>query len=128
MVGLVKELCKVGNIYPLIVAVLPDVPTEHRKILSDQGCILWEFDKYSKMIYLDVDIQLYDNIDHLFDLPDIHFYAVTEASTVGGYDVPADALINFTVWEMGNNPQVWENPDEFRPDRFLYNGSNNDSF
>lgn len=71
------------------------------------------------MICLDADIQLNDNIDHLFDLPDIHFYAVTEASTVGGYDVPVDALINFTIWEMGNDPQVWENPDEFRPDWFL---------
>ncbi|GLJ25513.1 hypothetical protein SUGI_0488380 [Cryptomeria japonica] len=108
VVGLVKDLCKVGSIYPLIVVGLPDVPADHRRILSEKGCIvreiepiyplenqvqfamayyvinyskvqLWEFDEYSKMICLDADIQLNDNIDHLFDLPDIHFYAVTEA-------------------------------------------------
>ncbi|KAB2611713.1 galactinol synthase 1-like [Pyrus ussuriensis x Pyrus communis] len=30
------------------------------------------------MIYLDGDIEVYDNIDHLFDLPDGHFYAVMD--------------------------------------------------
>ncbi|GLJ39611.1 hypothetical protein SUGI_0809720 [Cryptomeria japonica] len=107
VVGLMKGLRKVGSIYPLIVAVLPDVPAEHMRILSDQGCIvreidpiyppenqvqfampyyvinysklrIWEFEEYSKMIYLDADIQVYDNIDHLFDLTDGHFYAVMD--------------------------------------------------
>ncbi|CBI36994.3 unnamed protein product, partial [Vitis vinifera] len=39
---------------------------------------IWEFVEYSKMIYLDGDIQVYDNIDHLFELPDGHFYAVMD--------------------------------------------------
>lgn len=30
------------------------------------------------MIYLDGDIQVFDNIDHLFDLPDGNFYAVMD--------------------------------------------------
>lgn len=30
------------------------------------------------MIYLDGDIQLFDNIDHLFDLPDGNLYAVMD--------------------------------------------------
>lgn len=37
-----------------------------------------QFVEYSKMIYLDGDIQVYDNIDHLFDLPDGHLYAVMD--------------------------------------------------
>ncbi|PKI44537.1 galactinol synthase 1-like [Punica granatum] len=107
VVGLMKGLRKVGSKYPLVVAVLPDVPEEHRQILVDQGCIvreiepvyppenqtqfamayyvinysklrIWEFVEYDKMIYLDGDIQVYDNIDHLFDLPDGHFYAVMD--------------------------------------------------
>ncbi|XP_031280341.1 galactinol synthase 1-like [Pistacia vera] len=107
VVGLAKGLRKVKTAYPLVVAVLPDVPEEHRKILESQGCIvreiepvyppenqtqfamayyvinysklrIWEFVEYSKMIYLDGDIQVYDNIDHLFDLPDGHFYAVMD--------------------------------------------------
>ncbi|KAL6324004.1 hypothetical protein AAG906_006275 [Vitis piasezkii] len=82
--------------YPLVVAVLPDVPAEHRRILEDQGCVnqtqfamayyvinysklrIWEFVEYSTMIYLDGDIQVFGNIDHLFDLDDGYFYAVMD--------------------------------------------------
>ncbi|KAK4781667.1 hypothetical protein SAY86_015769 [Trapa natans] len=107
VVGLMKGLRKVRSRYPLVVAVLPDVPEDHRRTLVDQGCTvreiepvhppqnqiqfampyyvinysklrIWEFVEYSKMIYLDGDIQVYDNIDHLFDLPDGHLYAVMD--------------------------------------------------
>ena len=30
------------------------------------------------MIYLDADIQVFNNIDHLFDMPDGYFYAVMD--------------------------------------------------
>ncbi|KAG6415285.1 hypothetical protein SASPL_122691 [Salvia splendens] len=107
VVGLVKGLRKVKTAYPLVVAVLPDVPAKHRRILEEQGCIvreiepvyppenqtqfamayyvinysklrIWEFVEYSKMIYLDGDIQVFENIDHLFDLEDDYFYAVMD--------------------------------------------------
>ncbi|XP_038998268.1 galactinol synthase 2-like isoform X2 [Hibiscus syriacus] len=39
---------------------------------------IWEFVEYSKMIYLDGDIQVFDNIDHLFDMEDGYFYAVMD--------------------------------------------------
>ncbi|KAK3441467.1 hypothetical protein EUGRSUZ_B01791 [Eucalyptus grandis] len=107
VVGLAKGLRKAKSKYPLVVAVLPDVPEEHRKILVDQGCVvreiepvyppenqtqfamayyvinysklrIWEFLEYSKLIYLDGDIQVFDNIDHLFDLPNGFFYAVMD--------------------------------------------------
>ncbi|CAI9769322.1 unnamed protein product [Fraxinus pennsylvanica] len=107
VVGLAKGLRKVNTAYPLVVAVLPDVPEEHRSILVNQGCMvreiepvyppenqtqfamayyvinysklrIWEFVEYSKMIYLDGDIEVFDNIDHLFDLPNEYFYAVMD--------------------------------------------------
>ncbi|KAF8075492.1 hypothetical protein N665_1090s0008 [Sinapis alba] len=107
VVGLAKGLRKVKSAYPLVVAMLPDVPEEHREILKSQGCILreidpvhppdnqvefamayyvlnysklriWNFEEYSKMIYLDADIQVFDNIDNLFDLPDGYFHAVMD--------------------------------------------------
>ncbi|XP_051123514.1 galactinol synthase 2-like [Andrographis paniculata] len=107
VVGLAKGLKKVRSRYPLVVAVLPDVPAEHRRLLAEQGCTvreiapvhppenqtqfamayyvinysklrIWEFVDYRKMIYLDGDIQVYDNIDHLFDLPDGYLYAVMD--------------------------------------------------
>ncbi|KAF5746694.1 hypothetical protein HS088_TW06G00866 [Tripterygium wilfordii] len=107
VVGLAKGLRKAKSKYPLVVAILPDVPEEHRKILVDQGCTvreiepvyppqnqtqfamayyvinysklrIWEFVEYSKMIYLDGDIQVFENIDHLFDMQDGYFYAVMD--------------------------------------------------
>ncbi|GLJ23676.1 hypothetical protein SUGI_0448360 [Cryptomeria japonica] len=107
VVGLAKGLRKVNSLYPLVVAVLPDVPDEHRLQLRNQGCIvreiepinppenqvqfamayyvlnysklrIWEFEEFSKMVYLDADIQVFDNIDNLFDMPDGYFYAVMD--------------------------------------------------
>ena len=40
VVGLAKGLRKVKSAYPLVVAVLPDVPVEHRRELESQGCIV----------------------------------------------------------------------------------------
>lgn len=44
VVGLAKGLRKVDSKYPLVVAILPDVPEEHRKILVSQGCIVKEIE------------------------------------------------------------------------------------
>lgn len=37
-----------------------------------------QFVEYKKMIYLDGDIQVFSNIDHLFDYPDGYLYAVMD--------------------------------------------------
>ena len=37
-----------------------------------------QFVEYERMVYLDADIQVYDNIDHLFDLEMGRFYAVKD--------------------------------------------------
>ena len=44
VVGLAKGLRKAKSKYPLVVAILPDVPEEHRRILVDQGCIVREIE------------------------------------------------------------------------------------
>ncbi|CDP14026.1 unnamed protein product [Coffea canephora] len=54
--------------------------------------------------------------------PPGHFvlpHSVTEAVELEGYVVPKNATVNFMVAEMGWDPKVWENPMEFRPERFL---------
>lgn len=44
VVGLAKGLRKVKSEYSLVVAILPDVPEEHREILRSQGCIVQEIE------------------------------------------------------------------------------------
>ncbi|CAL4997096.1 unnamed protein product [Urochloa decumbens] len=107
VVGLAKGLRKVGSAYPLVVAVLPDVPEAHRRMLTLQGCIvreiepvyppenqaqfamayydinysklrIWEFVEYERMVYLDADIQVLENMDELFELDKGHFYAFAD--------------------------------------------------
>ncbi|KAF8038506.1 hypothetical protein BT93_B1145 [Corymbia citriodora subsp. variegata] len=107
VIGLAKGLRKAESKYPLVVAVLPNVAEDHRRILEDQGCIvreiepiyppeeqfqfpiscyvinysklrIWEFVDYSKMIYLDGNVQVFDNIDRLFHLPNGFFCAVKD--------------------------------------------------
>ncbi|PKI44534.1 hypothetical protein CRG98_035072 [Punica granatum] len=142
VVGLMKGLRKVRSKYPLVVAVLPDVPKEHSKILADQGCIvreieavslpekyqnqfarayyainyskirIWGFVEYSKMIYLDGDVQVYDNIDDLFDLPDGHFYAVMDCLCYAYNQRCPDAL-QWPEAELGPPPAIYFNAGMF---------------
>lgn len=37
---------------------------------------------------------------------------------IGGYDVPKGSTVNVNVWAIARDPKVWENPLEFRPERF----------
>lgn len=55
----------------------------------------------------------------------------SECTTVGGYMVPKGARIFLNIWAIHRDPNIWENPSEFRPERFLnghmkfdYNGNN----
>ncbi|GMN26469.1 hypothetical protein TIFTF001_040857 [Ficus carica] len=38
---------------------------------------------------------------------------------VCGYTIPKDAQVLINVWAIGRDPNVWENPDKFMPERFL---------
>lgn len=44
VVCLAKGLRKVRSAYPLVVAILPDVPEEHRNLLVNQGCLVREIE------------------------------------------------------------------------------------
>lgn len=47
VVGLAKGLIKAKSLYPLVVAILPDVPEEHRLLLRSHGCIVREIEPLS---------------------------------------------------------------------------------
>ncbi|KAL5826746.1 hypothetical protein ACOSQ3_018588 [Xanthoceras sorbifolium] len=160
VVGLAKGLRKAKSAYPLVVAMLPDVPEEHREILRSQGCILreiepiyppenqtqfamayyvinysklriWNFEEYSKMIYLDADIQVFDNIDHLFDMADGYFYAVMDCFCENSWCNSPQFSIGYcqqcpdrVAWpaEMGSPPALYFNAGMFvfEPSRLTY--------
>ena len=44
--------------------------------------------------------------------------AVADA-TLDGYDVPRDTLVLINLWSVARDARVWDNVNDFRPDRFL---------
>ncbi|KAL0407274.1 UNVERIFIED_CONTAM: cytochrome [Sesamum latifolium] len=54
--------------------------------------------------------------------PPSHFllsHAATKEIELGGYTIPADVNVEiYTAW-LTENPEMWQNPSEFRPERFL---------
>ncbi|KAJ7959377.1 putative Cytochrome P450 [Quillaja saponaria] len=60
--------------------------------------------------------------------PPGHFvlpHAVTEDVVLNGYVVPKNGILNFMVAEMGWDPNVWEEPMAFKPERFLNENNSN---
>ncbi|XAR48396.1 hypothetical protein NMG60_11031215 [Bertholletia excelsa] len=42
----------------------------------------------------------------------------SEECTVGGYRVPRGTMLLVNMWAIQNDPKIWTNPREFRPERF----------
>lgn len=38
---------------------------------------------------------------------------------VNGYLIPKGSILCINIWAMGRDPNIWDNPLEFRPERFL---------
>ncbi|PPD81909.1 hypothetical protein GOBAR_DD21175 [Gossypium barbadense] len=39
--------------------------------------------------------------------------------TVGGYTIPKDSRVFLNTWSIHRDPNIWDNPMEFQPERFL---------
>ncbi|KAF7835993.1 beta-amyrin 24-hydroxylase [Senna tora] len=50
----------------------------------------------------------------------------TRMCKIGGYDVPSNSTLIVNYWAIGRDPNYWENPLEYSPERFLpKNGNDN---
>ncbi|XP_054784677.1 trimethyltridecatetraene synthase-like [Prosopis cineraria] len=38
---------------------------------------------------------------------------------IAGYDIPKGTQVLVNVWTIGRDPAIWENPNEFKPERFM---------
>ena len=47
------------------------------------------------------------------------FCSTTEPSEISGYYIPEGMTVIANIYAVHNDPAHWENPGEFRPERFL---------
>ncbi|KAK6135666.1 hypothetical protein DH2020_030603 [Rehmannia glutinosa] len=45
----------------------------------------------------------------------------SQSCTVGGYTIPKGSTVLVNIWSVQMDPLAWDNPSEFRPERFLGN-------
>jgi inositol 3-alpha-galactosyltransferase len=79
--------------------------------------------EYERMVYLDADIQVFDNVDELFDLPKGHFYAVMDCFCEKtwshtpqyqiGYCQQCPDKVKWPAAEMGPPPALYFNAGMF---------------
>ncbi|CAO2827598.1 unnamed protein product [Amaranthus hypochondriacus] len=99
--------------YPKIQAKLFE---EIRGVIGEEVEEVGE-DELSKMPFLKGIV-----LEGLRRHPPAHFvlpHTVTHETKLGGYTVPKDAVVNFLVSNMNMDPEVWEDPMDFKPERFL---------
>lgn len=49
-------------------------------------------------------------------------HETSEAAVVAGYQIPAKSRVMINAWAIGRDKNSWEDPDEFKPARFLKEG------
>ncbi|KAM3319609.1 cytochrome 89A2 [Capsicum chacoense] len=126
-----------SNALQWIMANLVKNPTIQEKLYQEIASVVGE--KQSKLTEEVVEEENLHKMPYLKAVileglrrhPPGHFvlpHMVTEDVELNGYVIPKDAMVNFMLADMALDPNVWEDPLEFKPERFLVVGSDVEGF
>ncbi|PHT27574.1 hypothetical protein CQW23_32824 [Capsicum baccatum] len=98
--------------------VMKKVQEEIRRSVGKKGDILNEDDiqnlPYFKAMIKE-SFRLYPSVPLLIPRESM------EKSTLEGYEIQPVTIIHVNAWAVARDPEIWENPEEFIPERFLEN-------
>ena len=96
-------------------SVMSKAQEEVRRVVQGKGTV--EESDLPKLDYLKMIIKETFRL-HL-PVPLLIPRETTETRTVGGYEIPAKTRVFINATAISMDPQVWEDPEEFKPERFL---------
>ncbi|WMV53943.1 hypothetical protein MTR67_047328 [Solanum verrucosum] len=93
------------------------VQEEIRYLIGNKGIV--KEDDIQNMSYLKAVIK---EILRLFSLAPLLIPRESmKISTLEGYEFQPRTIVYVNAWAIGRDPEIWENPEEFMPKRFLNN-------
>ncbi|KAK1272996.1 Cytochrome P450 71A1 [Acorus gramineus] len=97
-------------------------PKEMKKVQDEIRCVMKEKTKIeesdiAQMAYLKAVIK--ETLRLHPPLPLLVPHESIKEATIKGYRVPEKTMVIVNAWAIGRETKSWENPEEFRPERFL---------
>ncbi|KAF5934713.1 hypothetical protein HYC85_025842 [Camellia sinensis] len=124
MANLVKYPQVQSKLYEEIIGVVgPPPPLSRKGEKKEKEILVINEEDLHRMSYLKAVV-----LEGLRRHPPEHFilpHMVTKDVDLEGYQVPKGTIVNFMVAEMGWDSKVWDEPMEFKPERFLTNCGGN---
>ncbi|KAL9997585.1 putative cytochrome P450 [Helianthus debilis subsp. tardiflorus] len=94
---------------------LKKVQQEVRNVVGNKGNV--DEDDLQKLDYLKAVIK--ESLRLYPVAPLLIPHETNDKCVLAGYTIPKKTLVYVNVWAIGRDPNSWENPNEFEPERFM---------
>ncbi|KAM7494937.1 hypothetical protein LguiB_029546 [Lonicera macranthoides] len=102
--------------------ILKRATQELQNVIGNQR---WVQEKdFSQLPYIESIIKETLRLHPLTTLLPPHF--AIENCKIDGYDIPKGTTVFVNTWSIGRDPKCWDEPEEFKPERFLGENANID--
>ncbi|CAD5124106.1 DgyrCDS12408 [Dimorphilus gyrociliatus] len=90
------------------------IAQEVAEVMVHDGC--WTWSNLDKLVYLDA---VFKESQRLIPIVSSVLKKAQRGAKINGYDIPEGTVVVAHLGAAMRNPHVWEDPDEFKPERFL---------